>query len=148
MAQLSIEELEELILTRDSYLHEAQASGREVIRLKEQLAIMQNAESPFQQSAADTAVKLREMLAAKDAEIARLTALLNVTPQPAQEQADEHPAKKGWINPGSRDERWSPFELNGPWSWAPAENYWDEGAPAIIAAYDRYMAQQEGGQAQ
>lgn len=47
-----------------------------------------------------------EQLAAKDAEIAELKAgilnnwgktIHNATPQPAQEQADEHPVKKGFF---------------------------------------------------
>ena len=172
--------IEDLISMRDSYRAEAEATGRENMRIKEQLA------KDFAEIAAQ--------LAAKDAEIARLTALLkeaeavkivqetvdsaiehannplaaigriaealgrtmqeagdslvdNACPQPAQEQADEHPAKKGWINPGANDERWSPTELNeGPWAWEPAEDYWVDHGPEIIAAYDRYM--QEGGQAQ
>jgi hypothetical protein len=109
-----------------------------------------------------------EAIDAKDAEIARLTATLAGwekaaedcyvvpkeagDPQPAQEQADEHPAKAGYIDT-------SPAVIQVPsaWRWvatAPIDGldwkravfFWDLYQPEIIAAYERYM--QEGGQTQ
>lgn len=223
MAQLSIQELEELIFARADLLTEKDSLQRENYKLKERLAIMQAVESPFQQSAADTAMKLQKMLdeakeqlSAKDneilhlsiclkeahavgeypfeerrahlAEIARLAAeidrlaaaleptIVRVTqidrnkeaeavkivqdtvdalasnplanlPYIVQEQADEHPAKSGWVETSGPDHEWKwahRSEANG--AWRRAGPLWDICAPTIIAAYDRHI--QEGGQAQ
>lgn len=163
--------IEELTLTREAARNEAlnwQAENKAlkytIARLEGEIANLHASESPFQQSAADTAVKLREMLAAKDAEIARLTALLAPTTtydhmadsfryavdlgklqQPAQEQADEHPAKKGWVELlGTRVCNWSPSERVSTLeeTWVLAKDWWYGQKPEVIAAYDRYMAQQ------
>ena len=232
MAQLSIQELEELIFARADLLTEKDSLQRENYKLKERLAIMQAVESPFQQSAADTAMKLQKMLdeakeqlSAKDneilhlsiclkeahavgeypfeerrahlAEIARLAAeidrlaaeidrlaaeieptIVRVTqidrnkeaeavkivqdtvdalvlnpladlPYVAQEQADEHPAKSGWVNLGVEDESmqwWQDRPNNNQWAYLLAGDYWAKEKHAIIAAYDRHI--QKGGQAQ
>ena len=128
--------IEDLISLRDSYRHECEKVGHENYRLKERLA-------------------------AKDAEIAELKAgilnnwgktIHNATPQPAQGQADEHPVKKGWLQLNDRTiTAWSPDEAGvkhkthgRTWAMQYLAVYPDR-LPEAIAAYDRYM---EGGQAQ
>jgi len=98
-----------------------------------------------------------ELLAAKDAEIARLTArppvvVMGNTERPAQEQADEHPAKKGYIDTSPAviqvpsEWRWAATAQLDGLEWKRAVFFWDLYKPEVIAAYDRYM--QEGGQKQ
>ena len=164
--QITLDELEELILTRDAYLQEAQASGRENMRLKEKAEADDLRMGQF----VEQSMKMGQQLAAKDAEIARLTALHNerlkaveavkivndtvnqliFNPlanlhQPAQEQADEHPAKKGWVKTKAVPMAWEWLPLESiVGDWRKAVLFWDDYEAQVIAAYDRYM--QEGGQ--